>query len=103
MTTVRPMLASSAEALPNGPGWTYEVKWDGYRALAIKDGASTRLMSRNDKNLSADYPTIVHAIRALRVNRVVLDGEVETRPTNGLSGVGGTTRPGRSRNRERSP
>jgi bifunctional non-homologous end joining protein LigD len=35
---VRPMLATSAATLPVGPAWTYEVKWDGYRAIGIKDG-----------------------------------------------------------------
>ena len=45
----RPMLATSASALPVGPEWTYEVKWDGYRALATKDGASVRLVSSEDR------------------------------------------------------
>jgi ATP-dependent DNA ligase len=52
MTDFRPMLAVSASTLPTGPAWTYEVKWDGYRALAIKDGGRVRLLSRNQKDLT---------------------------------------------------
>ena len=46
----RPMLATAASALPAGPQWSYEVKWDGYRALAIKDGERIQLVFRNEKN-----------------------------------------------------
>jgi ATP-dependent DNA ligase len=49
-----PMLASSGTALPEGPLWTYEVKWDGYRALAVKDGNRVQLLSRNQKDLTRD-------------------------------------------------
>ena len=70
------MLATPAEALPEGPAWTYEVKWDGYRALAVKDASRVHLISRNQKDLTRDYPAIVSAIAALRTRRVVLDGEI---------------------------
>ncbi len=49
---LRPMLSTSADALPAGPEWSYEVKWDGYRALAEKKGSTVRLLSRNDKDLT---------------------------------------------------
>ena len=42
---IRPMLASSAAELPEGRDWSYEVEWDGYRAIAIKDGTAVRLHS----------------------------------------------------------
>ena len=53
------MLATAADVLPVGRDWTYEIKWDGYRALAEKQGDSVRLISRNQKNLTHDYPTVV--------------------------------------------
>jgi bifunctional non-homologous end joining protein LigD len=73
---LRPMLATPADVLPEGPAWTYEVKWDGYRALAVKEASRVRLISRNQKDLTRDYPAVVSALAGLRVARVVLDGEI---------------------------
>jgi bifunctional non-homologous end joining protein LigD len=70
------MLATAAPTLPRGGDWTYEVKWDGYRALAVKGPQSTQLISRNQKNLSADYPAVIKAVEALPVASAVLDGEI---------------------------
>src|SRR5215510_6169800 len=61
----RPMLAHSADELPQGREWTYEVKWDGYRAIAAKDDGRVKLLSRNQKDLTRDYPTVAAAIAAL--------------------------------------
>jgi bifunctional non-homologous end joining protein LigD len=44
---IHPMLASRAAQLPEGEQWSYEVKWDGYRTLAVKDGARVTVLSRN--------------------------------------------------------
>jgi bifunctional non-homologous end joining protein LigD len=73
---LRPMLASAAETLPEGPEWSYEVKWDGYRALAVKDGSTIRLISRNQKDLTRDYPGVGAALRTVRQSKLVLDGEI---------------------------
>jgi bifunctional non-homologous end joining protein LigD len=70
------MLATSATELPEGPQWTYEVKWDGYRALVVKDGTDVQLISRNQKDLTRDYPTVVAAVRTIRQSSVILDGEI---------------------------
>jgi bifunctional non-homologous end joining protein LigD len=70
------MLATAAEVLPVGSGWTYEIKWDGYRALAEKQGNSVRLISRNLKNLTGDYPTAVAALKTIKEKAVLLDGEI---------------------------
>jgi bifunctional non-homologous end joining protein LigD len=74
--TLAPMLPTTATALPEGPLWTYEVKWDGYRALAIKDGRRVQLLSRNQKDLTPDYPSVVKAVSTVRTSTVVLDGEI---------------------------
>ena len=70
------MLATAASELPRGKDWTYEVKWDGYRALAVKGPQGAQLLSRNQKNLTADYPSVVKAVDALSVGGAVLDGEI---------------------------
>ena len=71
-----PMLATPAARLPSGPGWTYEVKWDGYRTLASKQSGSVRLLSRNLKDATKTYPAIARSVAALPVQSAVLDGEV---------------------------
>lgn len=73
---VTPMAAVSVEALPEGPEWTYELKLDGYRALIIKDGASIRIRSRNDKDLMQMYPAGAAAGRRLQTEQAVIDGEI---------------------------
>ena len=82
-TDPRPMLASAADVLPVGSGWTYEIKWDGYRAVAIKEGSRIRLLSRNQKNLTRDYPSVTSAIQSIKEHTVILDGEIVALDGNG--------------------
>ncbi|MCU1339609.1 MAG: dependent ligase [Bryobacterales bacterium] len=72
---IEPMLLLRTNALPEGNEWLYEVKLDGYRALAIKSGGKLRLRSRNDNDFGAKYPSIVQAL-ANQPNETVLDGEI---------------------------
>jgi ATP-dependent DNA ligase len=51
---IEPMLLLSAETLPEGPGWSFELKLDGYRAIAIKTGGEVLLRSRNDKDFQRE-------------------------------------------------
>jgi len=76
MIALRPMLATLQTELPRGKEWTYEVKWDGYRALAVKSASGAQLISRSQKNLTRDYPAVAKAIDALPVGNAVLDGEI---------------------------
>ena len=76
LKNVRPMLASSATTLPEGDQWSYEVKWDGYRTLALKDGTKVKLLSRNLKDATARYPTVARAVGDLRAKTAILDGEI---------------------------
>ena len=71
-----PMLATSAPTLPRGDEWSYEVKWDGYRTLAVKDGARVRLWSRNLKDVTAQYPSVAKAVSEVKGTGLVLDGEI---------------------------
>ena len=70
------MLASSAATLPEGDQWSYEVKWDGYRTLASKDGTHVTLLSRNLKDATAQYPSVARAVTQIRDNATLLDGEI---------------------------
>jgi bifunctional non-homologous end joining protein LigD len=73
---LEPMLSKPVAELPKGKDWIYEVKFDGYRAVAVKDGNETKLISRNSKNLGKKYPEILDALRQLPVDKAVLDGEI---------------------------
>ncbi len=75
---VRPMLASPGElpAPEKQDRWAFEMKWDGIRAVVYLDGGDLRLMTRNDREVSATYPELAGLSAALAGHRVVLDGEV---------------------------
>ena len=74
-SNVRPMLATLASQVPSGKRWTYELKYDGYRALARKQASETQLISRNLKRLR-QFPELVAELEALACNEFVLDGEI---------------------------
>ena len=67
------MKALPVEKLPEGD-WLYEIKHDGYRALAFKDGKGVRLLSRNKK--AFDYPQLLDALKKLPAKQAILDGEI---------------------------
>jgi ATP-dependent DNA ligase len=70
------MEAQSASALPNGNGWQYEPKWDGFRSLAFRDGDSVTLQSKAGKPLARYFPDVVESLERLGARRFVLDGEI---------------------------
>jgi bifunctional non-homologous end joining protein LigD len=70
------MMAMPAATLPSGPDWSYEVKWDGYRAQVIKNGSSVSLVSRNLKNITRQYPGVVTAAAGVHADSAVVDGEI---------------------------
>ena len=72
-----PMLAGAGDAVPKGSGWRFEIKWDGFRALARVHGARVQLATRNAISLDDRYPSLVRAIpRAVRSSDCVIDGEI---------------------------
>jgi bifunctional non-homologous end joining protein LigD len=77
------MLAMSAPQLPTGDSWSYEVKWDGYRTLALKQGATVKLLSRNLKNMTAQYQSVARAVAKVHAKAVLLDGEIVAIDANG--------------------
>jgi len=72
---VEPMLAKAVDDLPSGDGWEYEIKLDGYRALAIKDGGEARLLSRRNNLLNDRFEQIATALNNIG-DGVMLDGEI---------------------------
>src|SRR5438094_2728849 len=72
---IDPMLLLRKDKLPEGADWLYEIKLDGYRALAIKSGGTLQLRSRNDNDFSARYSDITAALQSLP-DETVIDGEV---------------------------
>ncbi|MGW4351088.1 non-homologous end-joining DNA ligase [Nocardia sp. NPDC004582] len=71
-----PMLATGG-APPVGPGWAVEMKWDGVRIIAVREGGECILLSRNGNDVSAAYPEIVAALKALPgKGSLILDGEI---------------------------
>jgi ATP-dependent DNA ligase len=69
------MLLLRTDKLPEEPGWLHELKFDGYRALAIKTGDRLQLRPRNDNDFGARYPTILKALAPMP-DETVIDGEV---------------------------
>ena len=73
---VEPMAARVVRELPGGPEWMYELKFDGYRALILKNGASVEIRSRNEKDMTQLYPGVVRAGMQLAATSAVVDGEI---------------------------
>ena len=72
---IEPMLLERAEKLPQDSTWEYELKLDGFRAVAFKTAGQIHLRSRNDKDLNARYPAIVQALAGIP-DETVIDGEI---------------------------
>jgi bifunctional non-homologous end joining protein LigD len=70
-----PMLLLQTDVLPSGGQWLYELKLDGFRAIAFKRDGRVHLRSRNDKDFNVRYPAVVEALRPLPENTVI-DGEI---------------------------
>ena len=72
---VEPMKATLIDSMPPG-SWLFEIKFDGYRALALRGGNQTRILSRNQKDLGKKFQIIADSIAGLNVQDAVLDGEI---------------------------
>jgi bifunctional non-homologous end joining protein LigD len=73
---IHPMLAESVEKAFDGPEWLFEIKWDGYRAIAFIEGGKVRLVSRNQNDLTPRYPELKEMAKFVEAKTAVLDGEV---------------------------
>jgi bifunctional non-homologous end joining protein LigD len=81
---IEPMKALPVTDLPVGD-WLYEMKFDGYRALAFKSGSEVRLLSRNRTLFNDNYPQLVDSLKALKAKSFIIDGEIAALDEQGRS------------------
>jgi bifunctional non-homologous end joining protein LigD len=81
---VEPMKANLIDSMPLGD-WLFEIKFDGYRALALRGGSETRILSRNEKDLGSKFPEVKDSIAALDIQDAIIDGEIVALDEKGRS------------------
>ena len=81
---VEAMKAKLVASMPAGD-WIYEIKFDGYRALALRDGIETRVLSRSQKDLGKKFPEVKDSIAAVDVQNAIFDGEIVALDEKGRS------------------
>ena len=84
MPPVLPMLAKRVDETPAGEEWVFEPKWDGFRALVIRDGDEIEIQSRDTKSLNRYFPELVEVLLRQLPERCVLDGEIVIAGRGGL-------------------
>lgn len=84
---LKPMLATLVDKPFDAEGWVYEIKWDGYRALAFSNKGKVELRSRNDKSFDQKFYPVSAAMEKWGINAVV-DGEIVVVGENGISNFG---------------
>ena len=80
-----PMEALLAAELPDGNGWQFEPKWDGFRCLALRDGDEVTLTSKSGKPLARYFPEVVAMLSDVKAKQFLLDGELIIPAGNALS------------------
>ncbi len=82
---VEPMKAKLVASAPTHGDWTYEIKFDGFRALGLRGSDETRLLSRTNNDLGAKFPAVLEAVAALKVKDAIVDGEIVALDPEGRS------------------
>jgi ATP-dependent DNA ligase len=82
---IAPCLPSKTNKLPSGGQWLHEIKHDGFRVIARKDGSRVRLYSRPGNDFTHRFPLIVNALAQLRSRSCIIDGEAVACDDNGIS------------------
>jgi len=84
-TAVHPMLAASVEKPFDNPEWLFEIKWDGYRAIAFIEDSKVRLVSRNQNDLTAQFSELRDLPKFVKAKTAILDGEIVALDEGGRS------------------
>jgi len=74
--TIHPMLATSADKAFDNPDWLFEIKWDGYRAVSFFEDDQVRLVSRNQNDLTGQFPELHDIPQSVKARTAVIDGEI---------------------------
>jgi hypothetical protein len=82
---IAPCLPTSAPQPPSGEAWLHEIKHDGFRVMARKDGIRVKLYSRPGNDLTKRFPHIVDALSRLRSRSCIIDGEAVSRGEDGIA------------------
>jgi bifunctional non-homologous end joining protein LigD len=75
-STIHPMLATLVDKPFDNADWLFEIKWDGYRSVALLDGGKARLVSRNQNEMTSQYPELRDLPEYVRARTAILDGEI---------------------------
>jgi bifunctional non-homologous end joining protein LigD len=73
---IHPMLATPVEKPFDDPEWLFEIKWDGYRAVSFLQDGKVRLVSRNQNDLTGEFPELHELSKSIKAENAVLDGEI---------------------------
>ncbi|HEX4226505.1 MAG TPA: DNA ligase, partial [Pseudonocardiaceae bacterium] len=76
MTPLIPPMLATAGPVPTGPGWAFEFKWDGVRAVSYAHSSGVRVFTRNDKDVSRTYPELGAVGELLAGTSLIVDGEI---------------------------
>ena len=82
---IHPMLATAVDDPFNSPDWLFEIKWDGYRAIAFLSNGAVRFVSRNQNDLTPQYPELRELPKLVRADSAILDGEIVALDAQGRS------------------
>jgi bifunctional non-homologous end joining protein LigD len=101
-TAIHPMLATAIAKAFDNPDWLFEIKWDGYRAIAFIEAGRVRLVSRSQNDLTAQFSELGTLPQFINADRAILDGEIvalddEGRPSFSLMQQRTGFQPGRRR------
>jgi bifunctional non-homologous end joining protein LigD len=75
-TVIHAMLATPIDKAFDNPDWLFELKWDGYRAVAFIEDGRLRLVSRNQNELTAQFPELANLPKFVKAEHAILDGEI---------------------------
>src|ERR687894_1009975 len=80
---VKPMLARLERTVPEGDGWLYEPKWDGFRCIVFRSGDEIELASRKERPFTRYFPELIEPLKAALPQRCVVDGEIVVASVDG--------------------